>query len=70
MTGVGIREVLMAIYAVAWLIVVVLTAWRTGTVPAELWAGLGIGEGALMAIFRGDEALRRRRGHVDAENDE
>jgi hypothetical protein len=67
MTGVGIREVLMAVYAVAWLVVVVLTAWRTGEVPAELWAGLGIGEGALMAIFRGDEALRRR-GH--AEEDE
>ncbi len=64
MTG-GIREVLMGIYAVVWAVVVVLTAIRTGDVQPELWAGLGIGEGALMAIFRGDEALRKRSSHVE-----
>lgn len=62
MAGVGIRELLMLLYGVAWLAVVLLTAWRTGAVPAELWAGLGVGEGALMALFRADEALRQR-GH-------
>jgi hypothetical protein len=63
----GIREVLMGIYAAVWAVVVLLTAWRTGDVQPELWAGLGIGEGALMAIFRGDEALRRRHDHVEDE---
>lgn len=67
MTG-GIREVLMGIYAVVWAVVVVLTAVRTGDVQPELWAGLGIGEGALMALFRGEEALRKRRH--DLEDDE
>jgi len=61
MTGVGIRELLMLLYGVAWLVVVVLTAVRTGAVPAELWAGLGIGEGALMGIFRADEAMSHHR---------
>jgi hypothetical protein len=31
--------------------------------PPEAWATLGIGEGALMAAFRVDEAWRRRAGH-------
>lgn len=57
----GIREMLMGTYALAWLFVVLLTAWRTGSVPAELWAGLGVGEGALLALFRADDALRRQR---------
>ena len=57
----GIRELLMGIYAVVWAVVVLLTAWRAGEVAPELWALLGVGEGALMALFRGDEAIRRRR---------
>ena len=62
----GIRSTLMGIYGAVWAVVVVLTAWRTGEVPAQLWAGLGVGEGALMGIFRADAALRRRpsNGHT------
>jgi len=56
-----IREALMVVFAAAWLFVVVLTAWRTGTVPAELWAVLGVGEGALLAVFRTERYLGRRR---------
>lgn len=56
-----VRSVLMIIYAVAWLFVVVLTAWRTGAVPAELWAVLGLGEGGLVAVFRVDVAVPNRK---------
>lgn len=70
MAGVGIRELLMLLYGVVWCFVVAITAWRTGEVPAELWAGLGVGEGALMAIFRADEALRRRGSNGHVEDDE
>ena len=55
----------MGVYAAGWIFAVVVTALRIGEVPAQLWAVLGVGEGALMAIFRGDEALRR--GHDQAE---
>lgn len=67
MAGVGIRELLMALYGVVWGFITAGTWWRTGTVPAELWAGLGVGEGALMAIFRADAALRRRENHAEDE---
>ena len=56
-----IQALLMVLYAVVWGTVVLITAIRTGEVPAPLWAGLGVGEGALMAIFRGDAALRRQQ---------
>lgn len=58
----GIRELLMGIYGVVWAVVVVLTAWRTGEVGPELWATLGVGEGAIMGIFKyGDGGRHRRR---------
>jgi hypothetical protein len=68
----GVRELLMLIYGAVWAIVVILTAWRTGDVPAQLWAGLGVGEGALMALYRTEDALRRRSGsgHPDDGDDE
>lgn len=56
-----IQALLMGLYAVVWGVVVLITAWRTGEVPTGLWAGLGVGEGALMALFRGDAALRHQR---------
>lgn len=56
-----IRDVLLGIYALAWLVVVVITAWRTGAVPAELWAVLGVGAGALIAVFRTDAYMGKRR---------
>lgn len=55
----GIRELLMGIYAVVWAVVVIITVWRTGEVPNTVLAALGVGEGALMALFRADDALRR-----------
>lgn len=55
-----IRDVLLGIFATAWLVVVLLTAWRMGSVPAELWAVLGVGAGGIMAIFRTDAALSKR----------
>ena len=61
----GVRDVLMVGYFFVWAVVVVLTALRTGEIAAELWAVLGVGEGALMALFRGDEAWRRRNGEED-----
>lgn len=57
-----IQTVLMFTYAGVWAIVVIVTAIRTGEVPPALWAGLGVGEGALMALFRGDAVLRRGTG--------
>lgn len=56
-----VRDVLMVIYAAAWLFVVILTAWRTGGVPPELWAVLGVGEGGLLAVFRAEPYIGRRR---------
>ena len=52
-----IREILLGIHASAWLIVVLITAWRTGEVPAELWAVLPLGVGAIIGAFRADSAI-------------
>ncbi len=64
-----IRDVLLAVFATAWLAVVLITAWRTGTVPAELWAVLGVGAGGLVAVFRTDAYVgnRRRPNREDTE---
>lgn len=56
-----VRDVLLVIYATAWLVTVVITAWRTGTVPPELWAALGVGSGGLIAVFKTDDYVGRRR---------
>ena len=55
-----IREVLLGVHALAWLVVVVLTAWRTGAVPAELWAVLPFGVGAIMTAFKADDIIHKR----------
>lgn len=49
-----IRDVLLGVYALAWLVVVILTAWRTGEVDPVLWATLGLGVGVILGIFRAD----------------
>ena len=57
-----IREFLMAIYGLGWFVVLIVTALRTKEpIPAELWAVLGIGEGGLLAAFRTDDRIGRRR---------
>jgi hypothetical protein len=65
-----IRDVLLGVHAFVWAAVAILTAWRTGTVPAELWAALPLGIGALMGAFRADGMIRRRRaGEADVEDE-
>jgi hypothetical protein len=66
-----VRDVLLGVHAAAWLVVVLLTAWRTGEVPAELWAVLPLGVGAIMGAFRADGMIRRRKaGGPDVEDEE
>jgi hypothetical protein len=55
-----IRDVLLAVYAAGWLAVVLVTVWRTGAVPAELWAALGVGVGGLLAAFKVDGTVGGR----------
>lgn len=63
-----VRDVLLGVHAAAWLVVVLITAWRTGEVPAELWAALPLGVGAIMGAFRADAMIRKRRtGDTDDE---
>lgn len=52
-----IREILLGVHATAWLAVVLITAWRVGEVPAELWAVLPLGVGAIIGAFRADSAM-------------
>lgn len=47
-----IREILLGVHATAWLVVILITAWRTGEVPAQLWAVLPLGVGAIIGAFR------------------
>jgi len=54
-----IRDVLLAIHALAWSVVVIVTVLRTGEVPAELWAVLPFGIGGIMTAFRADEMIRK-----------
>lgn len=64
-----IREILLGVHATAWLAVVMITAWRTGEVPAELWAALPLGIGAIIGAFRVDKAIGPPRTS-DAHNTE
>jgi hypothetical protein len=59
-----IRDALLRVFASAWFVVVVISAWRTeGDVPPELWTVLGIGVGSLLALFRIDEGSREGGRH-------
>lgn len=65
-----IRDVVLGVFMVGWTTVTIITAWKTGAVPAELWAVPGVGIGALMALFRtttGDEG--RNRAITDSSQD-
>lgn len=55
-----IRDVLLLVVAGVWTVVMVLTAWRTGQIPAELWAILPAGVGAILTAFRVDASFRAR----------
>lgn len=58
---VDVRAWLMLAYALVWMVIMILIAVRTGEwPPAEAWATLGIGEGAILGLFRADQAMRRR----------
>lgn len=50
-----IRDVILGCFMVGWIAVTIITAWKTGSVPAELWAVPGIGIGTLMAVFRNSD---------------
>jgi hypothetical protein len=64
MARVGTRELVMLLYAGVWGIILTVLSIQSGQwPPPEAWATLGIGEGALMAAFRVDEAWRRRAGN-------
>jgi hypothetical protein len=58
---VAIRDLLLALFGAVWGFVVIMTVARTGTVPAELWATLGIGVGGILAAFRTDDRLDGRQ---------
>lgn len=62
-----IRDVLLGVYALAWLIVILLTAWREGKVDPILWATLGGGVGVIMGIFRVDENQAKRKQSTNEE---
>lgn len=47
-----IRDIILGCFMVGWIAVTIITAWKSGSVPAELWAVPGVGIGALMALFR------------------
>lgn len=55
-----IKNVLLGVYATAWLFVMVVTAWRNGSIPPELWLYLGIGTGGLLGIFQANEKVSKR----------
>ena len=47
-----IRDVLLCVHALAWLVVVVVTVWHGEKVDPVLWAALGGGVGVIMGIFQ------------------
>lgn len=51
-----IRDVILGCFMLGWIAVTIITAWKSGSVPAELWAVPGVGIGALMALFRNTES--------------
>lgn len=55
------RDLLLIIFACVWAVTTLITVWRTGGVPNELLAALGVGVGSILAAFRADEAVARRR---------
>ena len=58
-----IRDALLGVHALAWLIAVVVVALRTGEVPPALWTVLPLGISGILVAFRagGDEKPARVR---------
>lgn len=58
-----IREILLGVHALAWLIAVIVVALRTGEVPPALWTVLPVGISAILVAFRAGEGsvLKRRK---------
>ena len=54
-----VRDALLAIHALAWGIAVVISAFRTGSVPPEMWGILPFGVGAILAAFKVESYHRR-----------
>ena len=72
MVAMQIRDVILGCFMVGWIAVTIITAWKTGSVPAELWAVPGVGIGALMALFRNSDGTTNqgRRQVSDQETQE
>lgn len=51
----AVRDIVLIIYSVTWGIAVTISMLRTGTVPPELLAALGVGVGAILGVFRLDD---------------
>jgi hypothetical protein len=58
-----VRNVLLVMHGVGWLIAVLAVASKTGSVPAELWTVLPLGVSAILMAFRagGDDPDRHRK---------
>lgn len=62
-----IRDVLLGVYALAWLIVMIITVWRKGEIDPLLWAALGGGVGVIMGIFRAEDTSTKKNPTPDKE---
>ena len=59
-----IRDILLGVYALAWLAVTLLAAWRNDEFNLGLWASLGAtlgtGVGMILGVFRAEDRLTRK----------
>lgn len=62
-----IREILLGVHALAWLIAVIVVALRTGEVPPALWTVLPVGISAVLVAFRAGEGTVLKRRNEDPE---
>lgn len=56
-----VRDVLLAIHALGWLVAVIATSIRTGEVPPELWGILPFGVGMILTAFKVNNYDRRKK---------
>lgn len=64
-----IRDVILGCFMVGWIAVTIITAWKSGSVPAELWAVPGVGIGALMALFRDGKAVEEEAAEPEPQKE-
>lgn len=60
MDRVGIRELLLTVHALAWIVVVILVAVNNdGDVPPALWTVLPLGITGILVAFRTENGRRK-----------